>query len=364
MTTVLRSHFVSAVVGGLVVGAGFAAFGALRATRTQTVFQEAPVAAAPTTTASRGLTAQAIYSRESPGVVLVRAHQVAPVQSPFSMFHTRGSSTVTGSGFLIDRQGDILTANHVVDGADRSEGVSVEFEDAIVREARVVAVDPGDDLAVIRVSLHGVTPVRPLPLGDSASVRVGDPTLAIGNPSGLERTLTSGIVSALQHEITAAGGASIDNVIQTDQTVSAGDTGGPLLDGQGRVIGINSQLATSAAGGAPVSFAVPIDTADPILATARQGSGVRVAYLGISGPGPAAGTIAGVLKGSPAQRAGLRRGDAIERVDGDQVRSVADVLAVVRTRSPGQTMELQVRHGVRHRRVTVVLGSRAGPSGG
>ena len=362
MSTVLRSHFVSAVVGGLVVGAAFAAVGAFRATRTQTVFQEAPVAAAPMTPRTGGLTAQAIFSRESPGVVLLRAHQVVPVQSPFSLLHTRG--TVTGSGFLIDRRGDILTANHVVDGADRSEGVSVEFEDSIIREARVVAVDPADDLAVIRVSLHGVTPVRPLPLGDSASVRVGDPTLAIGNPSGLERTLTSGIVSALQHQITAAGGASIDNVIQTDQTVTAGATGGPLLDAQGRVIGINSQLATTAAGGAPLSFAVPIDTADPILATARQGSGVRLAYLGISGPGATAGTISGVLKGSPAQRAGLRPGDAIERVDGQPVGSVADVLAVVRTRSPGQTVELLVRRQARRRRFTVVLGSRTAPSDG
>lgn len=209
MKRAVPSHFLSAVLGGLVVGAGLVLAGAAGRGHTETIVEEAPVASQPSAGAGigSGLTAHDIYQRDAPGVVYVRAKLVAPVQSPFDMFHTGQSDTSTGSGFLVDRRGDVLTNYHVVDGANRTAGVTVEFEDNTIRPAGVVAVDPSSDLAVLHVDMRGVPPVRPLVLGDSTSVRVGDPTLTIGNPFGADRTLTSGIVSALQHQIQANDGA-------------------------------------------------------------------------------------------------------------------------------------------------------------
>jgi S1-C subfamily serine protease len=198
-------------------------------------------------------------------------------------------------------------------------------------------------------------------------VRVGDPTLTIGNPFGVDRTLTNGIVSALQHEIQAADGRSINNVIQTDQAVSAGNSGAPLLDADGRVIGINSQLAT---GGDQTSerlaFAIPIDTADSVLSLVDKQAALKVAYLGVTAaPGAqrrGAARVGAVAPGSPAATAGVRRGDTIQRIDTTPVHSIADVLAIVATRSPGQLVSLQIRRGHRRSTISVTLGSRTEPS--
>lgn len=371
MTRAARSHFFSAVLGGLVVGAGLLAVGAAGRGHTETIVEQAPVASqrvAAAGGARSGLTPHDIYQRDAPGVVYVRARLVAPVESPFNMFHAHQSSTSTGSGFLVDRAGNVLTAYHVVDGADRSAGVTVEFEGKIIRRARVVAVDPRSDLAVLHVDMRGLPAVRPLKLGESSTVRVGDPTLTIGNPFGVDRTLTSGIVSALQHSIRATRGQTIDNVIQTDQPIDPANAGGPLLDAGGQVIGINSQLTTAtggARGGQALAFAVPIDTAAPILSGVAHGGPVRVAYAGLDG-GVARGahtgvSVTSVVRGGPAALAGVRRGDVIARVDGNAVASISDVLALVRTRSPGQSLTLTLRRRHRLRVVTVVLGSRTAP---
>src|SRR5439155_15977454 len=149
-----------------------------------------------------------------------------------------------GSGFVIDREGRILTNYHVVAGA---QSVAVQFEDSKSANAKVIGVDRSDDLALLKVAPSRLD-LRPLTLGSSKTVQVGDPTLAIGNPFGYDRTLTSGIVSALQRQITAPNGFSINDVIQTDAAINPGNSGGPLLDSQGRVIGINSQIATAAGG--------------------------------------------------------------------------------------------------------------------
>ncbi len=268
MRRALSSSFASAVAGGLVVAGAFLGLGITGRRSTQTIVQEAPIAAAQASSTGSGLTPHAIYQRDAPGVVFVRANLVRKVQDPFDLFPEQQRSTATGSGFLVDRSGDILTNYHLIDGADRSEGVTVQFEDHVLRRAVVVGVDQDDDLAVLRVDLDGVPSARPLMLGDSTSVRVGDPTLAIGNPFGLDRTLTSGIVSALQREIQAPNGFRIDNVIQTDAPINPGNSGGPLIDAAGRVIGINSQIATGGDGvrvSVGIAFAIPIDTAGPIL---------------------------------------------------------------------------------------------------
>lgn len=365
MHSAFKSHLVSAVLGGLVVVGGFVVLGVTGRQHTETIIEEAPVAAQTASDPSSGLTPHDIYQRYKPGVVFVRAQLVDQVTTPFDLFRGPQSRTSTGSGFLVDRRGDILTNYHVINGAARSGGVTVQFENAATRSATVVAVDPNDDLAVLRVDMRQLPPIPPLTLGDSTSVRVGDPTLGIGNPFGVDPTLTSGIVSALQHQIQAADGRSINNVIQTDQPITAGYSGGPLLDADGRVIGINSQVATAVGSDGStqrLAFAIPIDTADAVLATVDQQAPLRVAYLGLGVGGTASprtrAVIGSIDREGPASSAGLRVGDSIERVDNRPVASIGNVLAVVSTYSPGQTVALQVRRGRHRRTVSVVLGSR------
>ena len=366
MARLFRSHFVAAVVGGLVVGGGFLVAGVAGRQHTQTIFEQSPAAAEAAVDPVSGLTLHDIYQRYAPGVVFVRAKLLEQMASPFNVFHSRESTMSTGSGFLVDRRGDILTNYHVIDGADRSKGVTVEFENALVRDASVVAVDPNDDLAVLHSDMRGVPPIRPLTLGDSTTVRVGDPTLTIGNPFGVDRTLTQGIVSALQHQIEAADGRRVNNVIQTDQAVSAADSGAPLLDADGHVIGINSQIVTGGNDTAQrLSFAIPIDTADTVLSRVDHSAPLKVAYLGVSAAplskSHAAAVVGAVAPGSPAAAAGLHRGDTIQRIDTTAVDSIANVLAIVATRSPGQPVSLQIRRGRHHSTLSVTLGSSTEP---
>ena len=202
-------------------------------------------------------------------MVFIRSQVVERGSSPFDLFGGQQSENVsTGSGFVVDGQGFILTNAHVVDGAT---DVRVSFSDNKTREARVVGKDQSTDLAVLKVDPAGLD-LRPLELGDSKTVQVGDPTVAIGNPFGLDRTLTTGVISALQRRISAPNGFGIDNVIQTDAAINPGNSGGPLIDAAGRVIGINSQIATggggtsgSSGGSIGIGFAVPVNTAKEVI---------------------------------------------------------------------------------------------------
>ncbi len=364
MANAFRTHFAASVVGGLVVAGGFLLFGVTDRPATQTIINEGPAASVTAAGGSSGPTPNAIYQNDAPGVVYVRAKPIATVQSPFSMLHHDESATSTGSGFLVDRRGDILTAYHVVAGADPSGGVTIGFEGGLTRSASVAGVDREADLAVLRVDLHGIPTIRPLPLGDSTTVRVGDPTLAIGNPFGADRTLSSGIVSALQHQIEASDGSVVDNVIQTDQPLNPGSSGGPLLDADGRVIGINSQVASTAADGTAISFATPINTADPVLFRARQGGAVPLAYIGLTGvasrrasrPGV---TVTRATPHGPAANAGLRAGDSIQKLDGITISSLSELQTLVIVRTPGQTVSLEIRRHGRLQVLAVRLGSRA-----
>lgn len=369
MARLLKSHFASAVVGGLVVGGALLVAGVAGRSHTETIFTQTPMVAQKAADPIGGQTPLHIYERYAPGVVFIRAKLVEQVDSPFNLFHARESQISTGTGFLVDDRGDILTNYHVIDGADRSRGVTVEFENAKVRTATVVAVDSKDDLAVLRADMRGVPPTQPLLRGDSTSVRVGDPTLTIGNPFGVDRTLTSGIVSALQHTLPAADGTSVNNVIQIDQAADAGNSGAPLLDANGRVIGINSQMVPGGAEASqPVAFAIPIDTADAIIHTVDSQAALKVAYLGIAAPtkgkqrpGAVVGTV---TRGSPAESAGLRAGDTIVRVDSVPVTSIARVRAIVSTRSPGQEVFLQIRRARHAHTLQVTLGSLTVPTSG
>jgi putative serine protease PepD len=287
-----------------------------------------------------------VYAAAGPAVVSIR------------------SSDGEGTGFLIDRSGTVVTNSHVI-GSD--DDVQVRFgPDGKTLQADVLGDDPSSDLAVVRIE-GSVPDVRPLGFADSSKLRVGDTAIAIGNPFGLERTATVGIVSALGREITAPNGFSIDEVVQTDAPINPGNSGGPLLDTRGRVIGVNSQIATNGAGSGNlgIGFAVPSNTAREIVPQLAQGRQIERPWLGVStGPSPRgdAAIIGEVTPGGPAERAGLRAGDEIVQVDDQRVGDPEDVSKGVSARTPGDRIEVRVRRGGAQETIEVTLGIR--PQGG
>ncbi len=266
MKKLLASPFVAAVIGGGITAGALIGAGVVDDGKTTTIIQPAPIDASTRTASAAGesLTARDIYKRDAPGVVFVRSQSVAPSDSPFDFYGGQAQpSEATGSGFVIDDEGHILTNAHVVNAATR---VSVTFSDKRTRDAKIVGKDESTDLALLKIDPEDLD-LKPLALGDSDEVQVGDPTVAIGNPFGFDRTLTTGVVSALQRRISAPDGYTIENVIQTDAAINPGNSGGPLIDAAGRVIGINSQIATGGGsnGSVGIGFAVPVNTAKKIV---------------------------------------------------------------------------------------------------
>jgi putative serine protease PepD len=292
---------------------------------------------------SGGLNTRAIYAKDAPGVAFVQSSGIT-TDSPFR----RERGVATGSGFVVDRRGDILTNAHVVDGARK---VTVRFGGSGSEvPAQVVGTDNSNDLAVLRVDPSRVK-LHPLSLAGSSSVHVGDPVAAIGNPFGFDRTITAGIVSALQRQITAPDGFTIDHVIQTDAPINPGNSGGPLIDARGQVVGINSQIATGGNGDANVGigFAIPITTAKRELGELERGGTVQHAFLGVGTvPGNGGVLVKQVQRGSPAAKAGLRSGDLIVSLAGRPVRDPAALATAVGAHQPGQTVTVDyLRHGAR-----------------
>lgn len=307
-----------------------------------------------------GLSAREIYRRTAPGVVFVRARTLRTDPSPFDVGADVGTSESTGSGFVIDdEEGLILTNAHVVAAATE---VEVTFSDERTVSAQPVGKDIDTDLALLRVEPDGLD-LQALELGDSGSVRVGDPTVAIGNPFGLERTLTTGVVSALQRRLTAQSGFAIENVIQTDAALNPGNSGGPLLDAGGRVIGINSQIAMAdgdgRGGNVGIGFAVPANTAKDVVPQLETSGRVARAYLGIEGSAAPSGVLVrDVQPGSPAETAGVRAGDVVETLAGRKVRGMEDVSAILAGHAPGDVVDLEVRTGALPRGLKVALADR------
>jgi S1-C subfamily serine protease len=366
-----------------VVAAVMVVVGLVPGGRTTTVVQQAPMTRPASDGGAQGLTPREIYKRSAPGVVNVKAQIVRQVESPFDVFPQEQRGQASGSGFVLDKGGYVLTNAHVIEGAS---AVTVQFEDHKTADATVVGKDSSTDIALLKVRRDGAS-LHPLGLGDSANVQVGDPTIAIGNPFGLDRTLTTGVVSALQRRISAPNGFSIDHVIQTDAAINPGNSGGPLLDAAGRVIGINSQIVTgeAATGNVGIGFAVPIDTAKKVIPQLMESGRVARPYIGITGvmvdsslgrlnlPAGGGVLVQGVAPGSPAARAGIRGGsaratldgsdiavggDVIRRADGRRVASMDDLVAAISAHQPGDAIQVDLLRGGRSRSVTVTLGQR------
>jgi S1-C subfamily serine protease len=296
-----------------------------------------------------------LYDRVSDGVVFVQANS-GRGDLPFP----GGGQAASGSGFVIDDEGHIVTNEHVVDGADEFRVRFGESGEPI--EAKLLGDDPSVDLALLQVDPDDVDDaLQPLELGASENLRPGDPAIAIGSPFGLEGTVTSGIVSALGRTIQAPNGFSISGAIQTDAAINPGNSGGPLLDEQGRVIGVNSQIRTGGGNAnTGVGFAVPVDEIKRSLPALERGKEPERAFLGVSsGLAPEGGAaVGGVIENGPADRGGLREGDRIVEIASQPVREPDDISAVVNARRPGDEVRLVVERGGERRTLTVTLGTQ------
>lgn len=381
------SNLVSGIAGGLVVlalGATLLGTGVINTGDTRReIIREVPTrGAAVTSTRQDGKTRSVadIYKRSAAGVVFVTARVITQTDSPFG-FPLEQEGLATGSGFVLDKDGFILTNAHVVEGA---RDASVRFEEGgDLVDAKVVGRDLSTDIAVLKIDPDDAK-LEPLPLGNSNRVRVGDPAIAIGNPFGYDRTVTTGIISALQRQITAPNGFTIGHVIQTDAPINPGNSGGPLLNADGQVIGINSQIATAGSrGSVGIGFAVPINTAKKVVPQLEQHGRIVHAYLGVTTYPlnkdlsnavnldiDRGALIQEVTPGGPAGRAGLRAGkihtdegiilggDIIVEVDGERIAKPDDVAAAISDNKPGESVEVKYYRDNKLETKRIKLGTR------
>jgi S1-C subfamily serine protease len=378
----------AAILGGAVAVGGVAVLGGLDSTTT--VVTETSAAPSPGLAPASGdaMSVNEIYERSSSGVVRINAsdNSTSSSTSPF------GQNAALGSGFVIDKSGHIVTNYHVVRDAGN---VTVSFSNRDTVQAEVVGTDPSTDLAVLRVET-AASALTPLSMGNSDAVRVGDPVVAIGNPFGLDRTVTAGIVSALQRLIQAPNSFTIDHVIQTDAPINPGNSGGPLLNARGQVIGVNTQIETgtgsSATGNVGIGFAVPSNTVKDVVAQILRTGRVDHAYLGISGqdltedvaerynlPVEAGVLVGRVTEDSGADKAGIEGGetevvvagvsytlggDIIVAFEGKKISSVEELRDAISGKKPGDKVSLVIYRDASRTSVTVTLGRQpASPQG-
>ena len=336
-------------------------------------------------TSGKSLTIAAIYKRSAPGVV-----QITATNTGVDPFGGSEPQRALGSGFVFDKAGYIITNYHVIQGAG---SIEVTFSNNASIDARIVGSDPSTDLAVLKVQMSS-SALTPLPLGDSDAVQVGDSVVAIGNPFGLSRTVTAGIVSALQRQITAPNEYAIDHVIQTDAPINHGNSGGPLINARGEVIGVNAQIETGglSEGNTGVGFAVPSNTVKSVAGQLIKSGKVEHAAIGVLAqaitpdvaeafrlPVKKGVLVEEVQSGSGAAKAGIKGGatevtvagesyklggDIIVSANGRPVDDLASLRDVVSELEPGSTVRLEVYRGDVKRTIEVKLGRRPStPSG-
>jgi putative serine protease PepD len=351
-----------AVLGGAVGGGAVAAIADGGSTTTTTV--AAPATGA-TTSSTSTTNAAAVYRRVAPSVVQITAVSTGSRGgSPFGDGGGGAAGEATGTGFVVDSSGLIVTNEHVVDGASK---LTVTLPSGDELEATLVGKDDSSDLAVLRVD-PGSHTLTALKLADDSNLAVGDTTYAIGSPFGLQGTLTTGVISQLHRQITAPNGFSISDAIQTDAELNPGNSGGPLLNTDGEVIGVNAQVygasqtaSGEANGGTGLGFAIPSSTVKRVLAAVREGRTVQHAYLGIGIDDTASGNgarLGAVVSGGPAAEAGLKAGDVITQVGSTKVADGDDLAAAIADLRPGDKVTLKVtRHGSSHD-VQVTLGTQ------
>jgi S1-C subfamily serine protease len=327
-------------------------------------------------------TAAETYRRDAPGVVVITATETKKVAPTFFTPPSTEKVQSLGSGFVIDRHGDIVTNDHVVAGAS---GIRVGFTGGSTFPAKVVGADPSSDLAVVRVRAPS-SALHPLTFDNSGAMQAGDPVYAIGNPFGLDRTMTAGIVSATGRDIQAPNGLTIPNAIQTDAPINHGNSGGPLLDGSGRVVGVNAQIEGGTVdANVGVGFAIPSDAARSVAQQLIANGRVEHSWIGVQvetippgmstlvrGMPPQGVAIARVVGGSPAARAGLRPathrvtadgetallgGDSIVGIDGKPIHTAVQLADVVARHKPGDRISVEAVRGGHSRVVQVTLGS-------
>ena len=343
------SNFLYLVMGALsvaIVATVLVASGAFDRTNAGAQSTATTAATASSSSAAVPTDVSDIYRRVSPGVVYIASNTA--------------QGQASGSGWVYSSDGTIVTNDHVVEGASK---VSVRFtENGDPIDAKVVGTDPSTDIAVLKIDPPKVEGgVKPLQLADSKQIEPGQPAIAIGSPFGLQGTVTSGIVSALNREIQAPNGFTISGVIQTDAAINPGNSGGPLLDGNGRVIGVNSQIATNGSdSNSGVGFAVPIDTVKQVVPQLKADGKIERAWLGVSSSdaAPRDGAVVQQVTGAPAQKAGLRPGDVILRFDDRTITTASDLGQAVNTRKPGDTVKVEVQRNGSRETLNVTLGTR------
>jgi serine protease Do len=360
-----RRRLPLAVTLVIVLVALVAAFSHGRADTT-TLWSDRPVTVAPATVTAPNW--PALAQALKPAVVNVstkRSPQEAEPLDPFFQQFSgrtppRHSQRAMGSGFVINADGYIVTNNHVVDGASE---IRVKFADGRELTGRVVGRDPRTDLALLKVDAKGLVTI---PIGDSVALKVGEPVMAIGNPFGLEQTVTTGIVSATGRVI---GDGPYDDFIQTDASINPGNSGGPLINASGQAVGINTAILSQTGGSVGIGFAIPVNLAKPVLTQLASAGQVTRGWLGVAiqplTPDLAKGfqlsstdgaLVTSVIDGSPAAKAGLKSGDVIVSYDGRRVARSGDFPRVVAETPVGRSVPLEVLRDGKPTKLTVTVG--------